>query len=163
MHLAPRPTRPHNAGVTSALPRLAAVLLAVLLAVSATDWVLTLSARRTMTEPVQVLAAAEVDPQGRLTEVAPIARLFGAASSAEAAGIRALGVMADRGGGNGIALIGVEGQPPRSYRTGDLVAPGVVLKEVRKDGIVLSRSGALQELRIPTKSVPAPGAAPIAR
>jgi general secretion pathway protein C len=149
--------------VTSAHPRLAAFLLAVVLVVSVTDWVLTFSARRTMTEPVQVLAAAEVDPQTQLTDIAPIARLFGAASSSEAAGIRALGVMADRAGGRGIALIGVEGQPPRSYRTGDLVAPGVVLKEVRKDGVVLSRSGALQELRIPTKSTPAPAPAPIAR
>jgi general secretion pathway protein C len=149
--------------VSSAPPRLAAFLLAVVLVVSVTDWVLTFSARRTMTEPVQVLAAAEVDPQTQLTDIAPIARLFGAASSSEAAGIRALGVMADRAGGRGIALIGVEGQPPRSYRTGDLVAPGVVLKEVRKDGVVLSRSGALQELRIPTKSTPAPAPAPIAR
>ena len=121
--------------------RLASVLLAVALVVSVTYWALTFSARRTVTEPVVVLPAGEVDPQARLTDVAPIARLFGAASSAEAGGIR--------------------GQPTRSYRTGDLVAPGVVLKEVRKDGVVLSRSGRLQELRLPTKSIPAP--APIQR
>ena len=136
--------------------RLASVLLAVALVVSVTDWALTFSAGRTMTEPVVVLPAGEVDPQARLTDVAPIARLFGAASSAEAGGIRALGVMAEGASGRGIAVIGVDGQPTRSYRTGDLVAPGVVLKEVRKDGVVLSRSGRLQELRLPTKSTPAP-------
>ena len=64
--------------------------------------------------------------------------------------------MAEGASGRGIAVIGVDGQPTRSYRTGDLVAPGVVLKEVRKDGVVLSRSGRLQELRLPTKSTPAP-------
>jgi hypothetical protein len=70
--------------------------------------------------------------------------------------------MAEGGaGGRGIAVIGVEGQPARSYRTGDLVAPGVVLKEVRKDAVVVSRSGALQELRIPTKATPPP--APVSR
>ena len=59
------------------------VLLAVVLVVSVTEWALTFSARRTMTEPVVVLPAGEVDPQTQLTDVAPIARLFGAASSAD--------------------------------------------------------------------------------
>jgi general secretion pathway protein C len=67
--------------------------------------------------------------------------------------------MAEGGaGGRGIAVIGVEGQPARSYRTGDLVAPGVVLKEVRKDRVVLSRAGVVQELRLPTKPAPPPAA-----
>ena len=134
------------------LPRLAVVLLAVAVVVSTTDWVLTLSARRTPAEPLAVLPAGELEPQTQLADIAPIARLFGATSASDAGSIRALGVMADGASGRGIAVIGVEGQPTRSYRTGDLVAPGVVLKEVRKDGVVLSRSGALQELRIPTKS-----------
>jgi hypothetical protein len=47
----------------------------------------------------------------------------------------------------------------RSYRSGELVAPGVVLKEVRKDGVILSRAGALQEVRIPTKATAAPASA----
>jgi hypothetical protein len=143
-----------------AFPRVASVLLAVILVVSVTDWALTFSARRTPTEPVRVLPAGEVDPQTQLTDVAPIARLFGAASSAEAGGIRALGVMAEGASGRGIALIGVNGQPTRSYRSGEVIAPGVVLKEVRKDGVILSRSGRLQELRLPTRtptqSAPAP-------
>ena len=143
--------------------RLASVLLAVALVVSVTDWALTFSAGRTMTEPVVVLPAGEVDPQARLTDVAPIARLFGATSASDAGSIRALGVMADGASGRGIAVIGVEGQPTRSYRTGDLVAAGVVLKAVRKDGAVLSRSGRLQELRLPTKSTPAPAPSPIQR
>jgi hypothetical protein len=110
---------------------------------------------------VRVLPAGELDPQAQVSDTAPIARLLGAASGDAGSGIRALGVMAEGGSGRGIALLGVEGQPTRSYRTGDLVAPGVVLKEVRKDGVILSRSGALQELRLPTKATPPP--APIAR
>src|SRR2546428_14097350 len=82
--------------------RLASVLLAVALVVSVTDWALTFSAGRTMTEPVVVLPAGEVDPQARLTDVAPIARLFGAASSAEAGGLRALRRRAEGGGGAGL-------------------------------------------------------------
>src|SRR5258705_9196900 len=145
------------------IPRAASVLLAVLLVVSATNWALTFSARRTPAEPVRVLPAGELDPQGRNIDVAPIARLMGASASGEGGNVRALGVMAEGKTGKGIAVLGVEGQPVRSYRSGDVVAPGVVLHEVRKDSVVLSRAGALQEVRLPTKGAPAPAPAPIAR
>src|SRR2546425_8536242 len=106
--------------------RLASVLLAVALVVSVTDWALTFSAGRTMTEPVVVLPAGEVDPQARLTDVAPIARLFGAASSAEAGGIRALRVVGGSGRRRGIAGVGGGGQPARRHRTRGVNPPGVV-------------------------------------
>jgi len=141
--------------------RATTLVLAVLLAVIVTDWALTFTARRSPAEPVRVLPAGEVEARPSQVDVAPIARLLGAANPGEGGPIRALGVMAEGGSGRGIALLAVEGQPAKSYRSGDAVAPGVVLKEVRKNGVVLSRSGALQELRIPTKSVPAPS--PISR
>jgi len=141
--------------------RAATVVLAVLLAVVLTDWALTFSARRTPPEPVRVLPAGELDPQAQSTDMAPVARLLGATASADSGGnIRALGVMAEGSSGRGIAVLGVEGQPTRSYRAGELVAPGVVLKEVRKDGVVLSRGGALQEVRIPTKPIATPAPVP---
>ena len=142
------------------ISRAASVLLAVLLVASVTDWLLTFSARRTPAEPVRVLDAAAVEP-AQVTDVMPVARLFGASSSSEAGGIRALGVMAEGGTGRGIAVLGVEGKPAKSYRSGDLVAPGVVLKEVKKDGVVISRAGVAQELRI-TKA-PATPPSPIGR
>src|SRR5216117_2303262 len=70
-----------------------------------------------------VLDAAAVEPS-QVTDVMPVARLFGASSASEAGGIRALGVMAEGGTGRGIAVLGVEGKPAKSYRSGDLVAPG---------------------------------------
>jgi len=143
------------------IARIASVVLALLLVVSLTNWGLTLSARRTPAEPLRVLPAGELERQARSTDIAPIARLLGSASSGDAGNIRALGVMAEGTSGKGIAVLGVEGKPTRSYRAGDVVAPGIVLHEVRKDGVVLSRSGALQEIRLPTKSAPAPS--PIAR
>jgi general secretion pathway protein C len=142
------------------ISRAASVVLAVLLVASVTNWLLGFSARRTPTEPVRVLDASAVEP-AQATDVMPVARLFGAASSSEAGGIRALGVMAEGGSGRGIAVLGVEGKPAKSYRSGDLVAPGVILKEVKKDGVVISRAGVAQELRI-TK-VPATPPSPVGR
>jgi hypothetical protein len=143
------------------IARIASVVLALLLVISVTNWGLTLSARRTPAEPLRVLPAGELEPQARSTDLAPVARLLGA--SGDGGNIRALGVMAEGKSGKGIAVLGVEGKPTRSYRTGDVVAPGVVLHEVRKDGVVLSRSGALQEVRLPTRSAPAAPPSPIGR
>jgi general secretion pathway protein C len=143
--------------------RAATLLLAVLLVVSVSHWVLTFSARRTPAEPVRVLPAGELDAQARSADITPVARLMGSAAAGDIGNIRALGVMAEGGTGKGIAVLGVEGKPARSYRTGDVVVPGVVLHEVRKDGVVLSRAGALQEVRLPTRSAPAASPPPISR
>ena len=143
------------------LPRAVTIVLAVLLAASVTEWVLTFGARRTPAEPVKVLDASNVELQAQVTDVMPVARLFGASGAAESGGIRALGVMAEDGTGKGIAVLGVGDKPAKSYRTGDTVAPGVVLQEVKKNGVVISRAGVPQELRI-TKT-PATPASPIAR
>jgi general secretion pathway protein C len=85
-------------------------------------------------------------------DTAAIARLLGASGSASS--IRALGVIAEGASGKGVALIGIEGQPARPVRAGDAIAPGVVLAEVQKDGVVIDRSGARQQILIATKPPP---------
>jgi general secretion pathway protein C len=144
------------------LPRIATVLLALALVASVTEWALKLVSRRTPSEPLVVLPAADLEARASQTDTAPLARLFGASTSAELAGIRALGIMADDASGRGIAVIAVEGQPTRAYRTGDFIASGVQLKEVRKDRVLLIRAGVVQELRVRKSPALAP-AAPIAR
>ena len=138
------------------IPRAVTIVLAVLLVASVTEWVLTFGARRTPAEPVRVLEASNTDVQAQVTDVAPVARLFGASGATESGGIRALGVMAEDGTGRGIAVLGVGDKPAKSYRTGDTVAPGVVLQEVRKNAVVLSRAGVAQELRIAKTPAAAP-------
>jgi len=143
------------------IPRAVTIVLAVLLAASVTEWVLTFGARRAPVEPVRVLDASNTEVQVQVTDVMPVARLFGASGTTASGGIRALGIMAEDGTGRGIAVLGVGDKPAKSYRTGDTVAPGVVLQEVRKNAVVLSRAGVAQELRI-TKApaTPAPPATP---
>jgi hypothetical protein len=41
-------------------------------------------------------------------------------------------------------------------RAGEAIAPGIVLSEVQRDGVVIDRSGALQKVRIAAKPA-APG------
>ena len=130
--------------------RIATVLLAVILVASVTHWVLTFSARRSPSEPLRTLAAGEIQARAPSVDSAAIARLLGA-SPGGSGNIRALGVIAEGASGRGVALIGVEGQPARPVRAGDAIAPGVVLAEVQKDGVVIDRSGARQQIRIATK------------
>ncbi len=134
-------------------PRLTTVFLSIFLVASVTDWLLTFTARRTPSEPVRVLPANETEIRARSVDTAAVARLFGA-SAETATNIRALGVMAEGSTGRGIALIGVEGKPARAVRAGEAIAPGVILAEVRRDGVVVNRSGAMQQIRLATKPAP---------
>jgi general secretion pathway protein C len=134
-------------------PRLASAFLALFLVVSVTDWVLTFTAGRSLSEPVRTLPANETEIRARSVDIASVARLFGATGEAPS-NIRALGVMAEGSTGRGIALIGVEGKPPRPVRAGEAIAPGVILAEVRRDGVVLNRSGAMQQIRLAAKPPP---------
>lgn len=134
-------------------PRLMTLCLAVFLVASVTDWVLTFTAGRTPVEPVRTLPANETEIRARAVDTAAVARLFGASGEA-ATNIRALGVMAEGSTGRGIALIGVEGKAPRPVRAGEAIAPGVILAEVRRDGVVVNRSGAMQQIRLATKPLP---------
>jgi general secretion pathway protein C len=141
------------------IPRLAGLALAVVLVASITNWVLTFTSGRVPSEPVRNLPANETEVGPRGADTAPIARLFGASGDAPT-NIRALGVMAEGSTGRGIALIGIEGKPARAVRAGDSIAPGIVLTEVRRDGVVVNRSGALQQIRLATKP-PAQGLTPV--
>jgi hypothetical protein len=134
-------------------PRLLTLCLAVFLVASVTDWVLTFTAGRSPSEPVRTLPANETEIRGRSVDTAAIGRLFGASGEA-ATNIRALGVMAEGSTGRGIALIGIEGKAPRPVRAGEAIAPGVILAEVRRDGVVVNRSGAMQQIRLATKPLP---------
>jgi hypothetical protein len=141
--------------------RLATLIVGLALVASVTEWGLKLVSQRTPTEPLVVLPAAQLEPASRQTDIEPLARLLGSTGGVEATGMRALGIMADAATGRGIAVIAVDGQPTRAYRTGQSVLPGVTLVEVHKDRVVLSRAGVLQELRVPTKSAPAAPAPPL--
>ena len=135
------------------LPRILTVLLAVVLVASVTDWVLTLTSRRAPGEPLRTLPANETELRGQQLDPLSIARLFGASTDA-GSNIRALGVMAEGSTGRGIALIGVEGKPARAVRAGEILAPGVVRAEGRRDGVVGNRAGAMQQIRLATKPPP---------
>ena len=136
------------------LARVCTFVLVLALAVTITGWALDFSARRMPSEPVRPVTVGDPAPRSQAADIAPIARLFGALPGADGSDIRLVGVIAQGKRGQGIALLAVDGRPPVALRAGSEIAAGVTLAEVRADRVLVSRSGAVQEIRLPAKPAP---------
>lgn len=101
------------------------------------------------------LAAAAAPSAQPAPDAAAIGRLLGAgggpapvaAAPDAATRYRLLGVLAAAGGERGAALMSVDGKPPRHWRVGAEVEPGVRLVAVEKAAVRLLQPGG-RELRI---------------
>lgn len=100
-----------------------------------------------------------------------LTRLFGVDAAPVAAAAQApadsrfrlIGVAAPRATGEGLALIAVDGKPPRAYRVGASVDGDTVLQAVRARGATLGLRGgpAVVTLEIPPLPAAATGALPL--
>lgn len=138
-------------------PRLHSVLNLALLLASVgvgTYWALQLAARRPPDGPTVPTPPSSV-PRSTPTDTAPAARLFGSPAAAPSAGpaqIVLLGVIAEGGRGSGVALLGVNGANPQTFRVGDAIGTSqMVLAEVRADRVVLRTGDRTEDVRLPEK------------
>ena len=136
------------------LPRACTVLLVLALAATVAGWTLEFTARRTPSEAVRPVAMGDSVARTQPADIAPVAQLFGARPGGDGADIRLVGVIAHGGQGRGIALLAVDGRPAQATRAGEEIAAGVTLAEVRADGVLVSRPGATQEIRLPARPAP---------
>ncbi|MBS0290933.1 MAG: general secretion pathway protein C [Proteobacteria bacterium] len=113
-------------------PRLATLALWALAGAGAVYWGLRLSA------PPAGPAPAAAPPEPVVADTQALARLLGAqAQNAAAAPSLAsrfvlLGLLAGTASGDGAALIAVDGKPPKPYRVGASVEPGLVLQSLTR-------------------------------
>lgn len=142
-------------GISGAnLPRVCTFVLVLALAVTITGWALDFTARRTPSEPVRPVTVGNSAARTQAADIAPIAFLFGALPGADGSNIKLVGVIAQGKRGQGVALLAVDGRPALALRAGAEIAAGVTLAEVRADRVLINRSGALQEIRLPAKPAP---------
>jgi general secretion pathway protein C len=142
-------------GVSGAtLARACTIVLVLALVATITGWALEFSARRTPSEPVRPVSVGDSAPRSQAADIAPVALLFGARPGNDGSDIRLVGVIAQGARGRGIALLAVDGRPPLALRAGEEIAAGIMLAEVRADRVLVSRSGAVQEIRLPAKPAP---------
>jgi general secretion pathway protein C len=142
-------------GITGAnLPRVCTFLLVPALAATLTGWALEFNGQRTPSEPVRAVATGNPAARTQAADIAPVAYLFGARPGADGGDVKLVGVIAQGTQGEGIALLAVDGEPAIAVRAGEEIAAGVMLAEVRADRVLLNRSGATQEIRLPAKPAP---------
>jgi len=139
-------------GISGAnLPRACTFVLVLALAATLTGWALDFIAGRTPSEPVRPVTVGNPAVRTQAADIAPIAYLFGALPGADGGNIKLVGVIAQGKRGQGVALLAVDGRPPIALRAGAVIAAGITLAEVRADRVLINRSGAVQEIRLPAK------------
>jgi general secretion pathway protein C len=146
--------------------RLTAFLVWAALAASALFWGLKLSGRSPVAPPHTVPVSDTVVPAGdlsRLFGAAPVAPVAEAAAPAAGSRFQLVGIVAPRGARDpAVALIGVDGNPPRAYRVGRQVDDELVLQGVEARAASLGKPGgpATVRLELPPPPVAATGTLP---
>jgi len=127
------------------LPLAASFLLFILLCASVAYWGLQLfkPPLRPVAAPPRV-AKSDIDPQAAAT-------LFGgrAGKVAVASNYQLKGVVMSGSADESIAILSADGKPAQAVRVDTEVAPGVTVKEVHRDYVLLSDSGAVKRVELP--------------
>lgn len=127
------------------LPLIISFVLFIALCGSATYWFMHLFKQA----PARALAAPPVAQAGEVP-LENAARLFGGQLAvATASNYQLKGVIAGRDGTYGAAIVVADGRPPRAMAVGGEVMPGVSLKEVHAQYVMLSENGALKRINLP--------------
>jgi general secretion pathway protein C len=121
--------------------RLAAFALALLLAASVVFWIMRWPVRETVRD--LPLPAAQVDLPAPSATV--LARLLGVGSTAAenvvapdaASRFRLIGTVG-LGAGQGVALVSIDGKPPKPYRVGSVLEEGLMLQSVEPRRVALA-------------------------
>jgi general secretion pathway protein C len=134
------------------MPRIAAFVVALVLAASVVFWVLRWPVRDSGPALPLPVAHDELPP----ANPGALARLLGENAAAPEAAVlpdassrfRLTGIVA-LGAGRGAALVSIDGKPSRPYRIGNLLEDGWVLQSVQQRSVSLgTNSSAAQGLRL---------------
>lgn len=148
--------------------RISAFVVWAFAAAVAVFWGLRLGVRPLAAPPGTPVAVDAVRPTGDWTRLlGPDARTAPAAAApvAESSRFRLLGVVAQGAGGTprgGVALLAVDGKPPRAWRVGARIDGDLVLKSVSRRGVQIGplQGPATVSLELPPPAPPATGALP---
>jgi general secretion pathway protein C len=123
------------------MPRLAAFVLALLLAVTVVFWIM----RWPVRDNGPALPLPEVRDELPAANATLVARLLGQADAQveatatpdAASRFRLIGIIAS-GSGRGVALVSIDGKPPKPYRQGSQLEEGWMLQSVEPRRIALA-------------------------
>lgn len=126
-------------------------LLFLAICASATVWVM-----RWLTPPSPAVAAAPIAAPAAVVRLQAASTLFGARAApiAQATNYAVKGVVVARRRDDSVAIIAVEGKPPQAVRIGAEVVPGVTVKEVNAQFVVLAEGARERRIEVPEKVSP---------
>lgn len=131
------------------------LILLIAIAAALTYWILQFSAPSKTEETIVPVPTADRAARTEIMNVAPIARLFGSsAPSVTASDIVVVGVIAQGGKNEGVALLSVNNQPAMAFRAGEIVSSETILSEVKANGVILDRGGIRREISLPARQPP---------
>lgn len=132
------------------LPLVASFVLFILLCASVAYWALELfkPPLRPVAAPPRV-AKAEVRPEAA-------AGLFGARpnATAVASNFQLVGVIFSGNPRDSVAILSTEGKPPQAVRVDAEVIPGVTVKEVHRNYVLLAEGGTIKRVELPEDTAP---------
>ena len=127
------------------LPLIISFVLFILLCGSGTYWFIQLFKKA----PERTMAPVSASSSGEIS-IEAATRLFGGQLSvATASNYQLKGVIAGRDGTYGAAIIVADGKPAQALPVGREISPGVSLKEVHPQYVMLSENGALKRINLP--------------
>ena len=130
------------------LPLMMSFILFIALCVSVAYWAMQLLKPHARA----VVASLQTSPPTAKLDAA--AGLLGGRSSfAVASNFRLTGVVVAADPAESVAILIVNGKPARSIQTGKEIAPGVTLKEVYRDYVLLSERGVIKRVELPVKTM----------
>jgi hypothetical protein len=131
------------------------LLLTLAIAAMITYWVLQFSSQNATEESLVAVATSDHVARTQPLDTAPMAGLFGGSSSGKPPSeIKLVGVIAQGGKGQGVALLSVGGRPAMAYRVGQSVDRDMTLATVNANYVVIENSDGLLELSLPERAPP---------
>ncbi len=132
------------------------LILTLAIAAVITYWILQFSSQNATDESVVAVATSDRVARTQPLDTAPMAGLFGASSSGTSPNkIKLVGVIAQGGTGQGVALLSVGDQPAMAYRVSEHVDGDMTLANVNANYVVLENSDGLLEVSLPERAPPA--------
>lgn len=131
------------------------LILLVAIAAVLTYWVLQFSSPSVTDEKVVPVPTADRAARTQIMNVTPIARLFGSSGPVvTASNIEVVGVIAQGGKNEGVALLSVDNQPAMAFKAGEKISGETVLSQVNGNGVTLDNGGVRREILLPARQPP---------
>lgn len=125
-------------------PQITTFVLFIALCVSAAYWAMLL-----FKPPQRAVASPPQSSQSAPRLDAAAGLLGGRSSFAVASNFQLKGVVVASDPAESVAILATDGKPPRAISTNAEVVPGVTVREVQRDHVLLSEGGVIKRVELP--------------